>query len=136
MTVKVVNEKMECGPANVAELWVPKLKDKSIGLNNGGYQLNAESCPRQCHLDVLNRVVINVAPILKDIPIGIVNYHRISTSHVNNLQFQVGGSLRLPDKVQPTFLGVEPSQWQPNTAISLEWLLIQVRNPNLVRLQD
>ena len=136
MTVKVVNEEMECGPANVAELWVPKLKDKSIGLNNSGYQLNAESCPRQRHLDVLNRVVINVAPILKNVPIGIVHYHRISTSHVNNLHFQVGGALRLPDKVQPTFLVVEPSQWQPNTAISLEWLLIQVRNPNLVRLQD
>lgn len=135
-TVKVVYEDMKCGPANVAELWVPKLKDESIGLNHIGYQLNAETRPRQRHLHILDRVVLNVAPILKYVPIRIVHYHRISARHVNNLHFQVCASLRLPNKVQATFLVVEPSQRQPNTAISLKRLLIQVRDPDLVRLQD
>ena len=123
-TVKVVYEDMKCGPANVAELWVPKLKDESIGLNHIGYQLNAETRPRQRHLHILDRVVLNVAPILKYVPIRIVHYHRISASHVNNLHLQVCASLRLPNKVQATFLVVEPSQRQPNTAISLKRLLI------------
>lgn len=135
-TVKVVYEDMKCGPANVAELWVPKLKDESIGLNHIGYQLNAETRPRQRHLHILDRVVLNVAPILKYVPIRIVHYHRISASHVNNLHLQVCASLWLPNKVQATFLVVEPSQRQPNTAISLKRLLIQVRDPDLVRLQD